>query len=130
MDEYDRRDEQADQDAGTRVFSAPPMVRKSASFNRRLRTDSRRWRKLFLDGAGDGGPRRGVGGGRRAAQPENLCAQQPHFCRDSGEDDQRGVPQDGGAVPVPDEAAEEDVQALLQQPQVKPKRIVTSVEHS
>lgn len=119
MDEYDRRDEQADQDAGTRVSRPPATVPKSVSFTRRLRSNSCRRRQLFLDGAGDGGPGRGVGGGRRAAQPEDLRAQQPHFRRDSGEDERRGVPQDGGAVPVPDEAAEEDVQALLQQPEVK-----------
>lgn len=71
-----------------------------------------------MDGAGDGGPRGGVGGGRGAAQPEDLCAQQPHLRRDRREDEQRGVPQDGGAVPVEDEEAEEDVQALLQQPEV------------
>lgn len=129
MDEYDKRDEQADQDPGMHVFRPPAKVRKSVSSHRRLCASGCRWRELFLDGAGDGRPHRGVGGGRRATQPEDLRAQQPHFRRDRGEDDQRGVPQDGGAVPVPDETAEEDVQALLQHPEVKPKRFVPSVEH-
>lgn len=88
-------------------------------FNRRVCIRSCRWREPGVDGAGDGGPGRGVGGGRRAAQPEDLRAQQPHLRRNSREDEQLGLPQDGGAVPVPDEAAEEDVQALLPQPQVE-----------
>lgn len=33
MDEYDRRDEQADQDAGTRASRPPATAPKSASFN-------------------------------------------------------------------------------------------------
>lgn len=74
-----------------------------------------------MDGAGDGGPGGGVGGGRGAAQPEDLRAQQPHLRRNRREDERPGLPQDGGAVPVAHEEAEEDVQALLPQPQVETK---------
>ena len=71
-----------------------------------------------MDGAGDGGSRWGVGSRRRAAQPEDLHPQQPHIRRDIGEDGLHWIPEDGGAVPQPDQKAEEDLQALLQQPEV------------
>lgn len=71
-----------------------------------------------MDGPGNDCPGGGVGGGRRAAQPEDLRAQQSHIRGDSGEDGQHGLLEACRAVPRSHQAAEEDLQALLQQPQV------------
>lgn len=77
-----------------------------------------------MDGAGDGHSRGGVGCRRRAAQPEDLRPQRAHIRRHIGENGLPWVPEDSGAVPLQDQTVEEDVQTLLQHPEVKKQKNV------